>query len=650
MSDSVLMSQSSPASLVPLNSSAQTLVLKEVPPELLKLPAGTVLSAQVVPSEGKNGVSVLNVSMPDGSIVVFETKTAFPDNTNATINFKITGTQGTDALLVRINSPFVSKSPEFSTPTPESLSVAENSVITTQSVLNGTFLKNVPETVRKILPSLSLTQTVPEGTKISFNLIPEDKTSITNKAAADVYANSVPSNSPFPEKTPVSETANSVAGLPEKNMDNGNATPLLSKIENVSEPVKTSGMPANNPALKDFVEKTFEVKTTTPENILKTPANIPDNMNERPAAVQQTTVLTQQTGEFVPQKTTNVPPVSENVSPTPVPAESKNLSAATVPPSVIEKGNVPSAERQNVSFIPNEPTVSVPKIPETITGFFIQPEASEPPVIASDFGVLAVEQKITLPHLSALSLKIVSLDMPAEPVLRAENLPDSPWAFLNDAIESLRQSAPEAVDALLAVLPKTGNKLPSLMLSFMNAVNTGQDVRAWLGETNVQALKAMGKRGEAVLKNFEKEFSRNVKKGSDGKSVWKGYDIPFMTGTAVEPVSLYLQQSSEALEERSKNKPRPASAVRFVLDLNLTKLGRLQLEGLAQRSDKTFHLNIRHIYPLDADFENNIRTIFSKTLDALHYTGVCSFKRTNDFIEIRPEKSDQTSLKNGVWA
>ena len=123
-----------------------------------------------------------------------------------------------------------------------------------------------------------------------------------------------------------------------------------------------------------------------------------------------------------------------------------------------------------------------------------------------------------------------------------------------------------------------------------------------------------------------------------------------MTGTAVEPVSLYLQQSSEALEARAKNKPAPVTAVRFVLDLNLTKLGRVQLEGLSQRAKRSFNLNIRHAYPFDAAFEDRVRTLFTKTLDALNYTGVVTLKRTDEFIEIKEERAAPAASDGGLWA
>lgn len=322
----------------------------------------------------------------------------------------------------------------------------------------------------------------------------------------------------------------------------------------------------------------------------------------------------------------------------------------------------PSVDFSPVSALPDAPenaastqpatSGKTASVPSEIKGVFVQPKASEPPMIVSGAGVIALNEKISVPHLSTLTLKIVSLTPPEIPVPdfspAQENA--SPWNVLNEAISALEQVNAPAVDALKAVLVQTGNKMPALMLNYLNAVNAGADVRAWLGDANVRALESLGKRGQAVLKQLEKEFSSGAKKMSDGKSVWKGYDIPFMTGTAVEPVSLYLQQSSEALEERAKNKPAPVTAVRFVLDLNLTKLGRVQLEGLSQRAKRSFNLNIRHAYPFDASFEDRVRTLFTKTLDALNYTGVVALKRTDEFIEIKEERAAPAASDGGLWA
>lgn len=645
MSDSVLMPQTPPALFSAFATNAAPLVLTDVPAELTRLPAGTVLTADVVAYTDTQNACVLNVALPDGSTVAFQTNAAFPESAGNTVSFKILPNEAApDTLTVRLIAP---KTPDDAPHAQASVSAAANDVVVQNApVVSGRILQNIPPQLDLSLFEPPAPDSLPKGAQLELRLIAIEPPAARPQAAAQPVlspntpdsATALPADSapqavlPQPAPTPETDAPVSAAFAPQ---------PPAPTLEN---PPQISVLPMPSDATPS------EAVGQTTAQTIASPATPALSASEIPAPS-----ITPVLKESAPL---DAPPPPQQANPAQTTPQVQNAPAA----SQSFAPALPSSDFSPVSALPDAPenaastqpatSGKTASVPSEIKGVFVQPKASEPPMIVSGAGVIALNEKISVPHLSTLTLKIVSLTPPEIPVPdfspAQENA--SPWNVLNEAISALEQIDAPAVDALKTVLVQTGNKMPALILNYLNAVNAGADVRAWLGDANVRALESLGKRGQAVLKQLEKEFSSGAKKMSDGKSVWKGYDIPFMTGTAVEPVSLYLQQSSEALEERAKNKPAPVTAVRFVLDLNLTKLGRVQLEGLSQRAKRSFNLNIRHAYPFDAAFEDRVRALFTKTLDALNYTGVVALKRTDEFIEIKEERAAPAASDGGLWA
>lgn len=645
MSDSVLMPQTPPALFSAFATNAAPLVLTDVPAELTRLPAGTVLTADVVAYTDTQNACVLNVALPDGSTVAFQTNAAFPESAGDTVSFKILPNEAApDTLTVRLIAP---KTPDGAPQAQIPVSAAASDVVVQNApVVSGRILQNIPPQLDLSLFEPPAPDSLPKGAQLELRLIAIEPPAARPQAAAQPVlspntpdsATALPADSapqavlPQPAPTMKENAPVSAAFAPQPPAPTLENPPQISVLPMPSDATpseaagQTTAQTITPPAVPALSASDIPAPSITP--VLKENAPLDAPLPPQQANPAQTT----------PQAQT-APAASQSFAPV---APSSDFSSASVPPDAPENTVLPQ-------IAPDGKSASVPS---EIKGVFVQPKASEPPMIVSGAGVIALNEKISVPHLSTLTLKIVSLTPPEIPVPdfspAQENA--SPWNVLNEAISALEQVDAPAVDALKAVLVQTGNKMPALMLNYLNAVNAGADVRAWLGDANVRALESLGKRGQAVLKQLEKEFSSGAKKMTDGKSVWKGYDIPFMTGTAVEPVSLYLQQSSEALEERAKNKPAPVTAVRFVLDLNLTKLGRVQLEGLSQRAKRSFNLNIRHAYPFDAAFEDRVRALFTKTLDALNYTGVVALKRTDEFIEIKEERAAPAASDGGLWA
>lgn len=163
----------------------------------------------------------------------------------------------------------------------------------------------------------------------------------------------------------------------------------------------------------------------------------------------------------------------------------------------------------------------MPKTGTILKGTVFSYGSDSSAVIATKIGILALENNVKLPDLTPVTVKITDVRLPT--LLERDPLPAerNTWTILNHALETLKQTDEAAYDAFKAVLPQAGNKLPALMISFMQAaVREGATVRSWLGEANIAALQKTAS-GQQILKRLEREFSTSAKKPPTDKTFGK---------------------------------------------------------------------------------------------------------------------------------
>ena len=622
MSDSVLMAQTPPPVLPATGASAAPVVLEYPPAQLAALPAGTMVTALIMPATTPADPPVISFSLPDGDTVVVETHLPQPVLRPTTLTFKIDATENGTVVLKpagNFKQPDVStkqtqNAPQPMTETTEPVRITQTgAVVLKEPLISSAFvLKRTPPAVLEQIPDFALEDPLPTGARAVLRI-----TTVLPSAnapdAAPTETFPVPEGIVF-SKEPAS--AATVADAYDLSAGNKVAPPL----HKTPEPQMTvTGTAEKAPAQKPTTVQPVETEQNVPQHPAPTPENVPPPENDAIIKPSATAAVTEE-----PVKKQNDPPAPTTVK---------------QPPSS-ETEKAPSFSKS--AFLQETPAE------KTVNGILFRETENEPAVIVTKSGVFALDTKLRLPDLSAVTLKIDSLSI-AQTGQEEQNARPTVWQIMSNALETLKETDEGAYTALKTVLPQIGDKLPALMLSYMQTAVNGGDVASWLGDATVQALKASGPRGEAILKNLEKEFSNGPKKASDGKNGWRGYDIPMFSGNAIEPVSLYLQQTPYTEGGNGKTRRTTGNTVRFVLDLTLTRLGRLQLEGLATRSTRTFNLNIRHSAPLPDEFEQTVRSLFAKTLDAVDYAGTLAVKETDDFLEIR-QMAGEDAFPKGFFA
>lgn len=562
---------------------ANVVVIPQAPEILLELPFATVLPAVVTPAETPTEPPVLTLTLRTGEAVEVPVKLPLiTEKTPLTVKVVPPETKGTAALKLIFKTEQKSVVSE-SLPVEEAVIREPFTPLKTEAVV----MRSIPEQITALFPDLSPLPTpdVPAGTRLEIEIAPEQN-------AVPVFTKPNAPATPPTEPTP--------------------ATPLPEKAE--SEIVKIIELPKDSPVPQIAVKQ--PAPTLSPALL---PVESPDAAAPLPPAPQ-----TVETYEAVERETAFPPETQPPARPAALPEQPAEIPV-----------------KQKLPDIPASAKTAPPALePQTVLkAVVVKPAPDAKPVLLTEAGVIVPTETVTLPPLTPVAVKITDVVFPsAEP--SAEK---TVWTVLSDALKTIERTDAPAFENFKAVLPSVSPKLPALMLSYVKAATKNIPLETWLGEQNAAAIRKT-EGGEVLLKRLEREFT--PKKAADRQETpWKGFDIPFLTGTAVEPVSLYLQRPPEDFDRRASGQ-KAGGGVRFVVDLSLSRLGKIQLEGLANRQNRTFSLTIRTQNALPDGAEAHIKSIFTQTLGALSYAGGVQIRQTDDFIGFAPLET----AKTGVWA
>lgn len=418
--------------------------------------------------------------------------------------------------------------------------------------------------------------------------------------------------------------------------------------------VPTPNVPAGTRLEIEIAPEQNAVPVFTKPNAPATPPTEPTPATPLPEKAESEIVKIIELPKDFPAPQIAVKQSAQTLSPALLPAESPEAATPLPPaPQTVETYEAVEREtalpeqpaeapvKQKLPDVPASAKTAPPALePQTVLkAVVVKPAPDAKPVLLTEAGVIVPTETVTLPPLTPVAVKITDVVFPsAEP--SAEK---TVWTVLSDALKTIERTDASAFENFKAVLPSVSPKLPALMLSYVKAATKNIPLETWLGEQNAAAIRKT-EGGEVLLKRLEREFT--PKKAADRQETpWKGFDIPFLTGTAVEPVSLYLQRPPENFDRRASGQ-KAGGGVRFVVDLSLSRLGKIQLEGLANRQNRTFSLTIRTQNALPDGAEAHIKSIFTQTLGALSYAGGVQIRQTDDFIGFAPLET----AKTGVWA
>ena len=217
------------------------------------------------------------------------------------------------------------------------------------------------------------------------------------------------------------------------------------------------------------------------------------------------------------------------------------------------------------------------------------------------------------------------------------------WPALTQATETLARTDPAAAQALQQVIPRPGPQLTLALGSLTAALRAGGDSRHWPGTQPLTALESSGTRGERLaeaLRSDLRALAGRTRESPGGE--WRAITLPFADGAEIAPITLVTRVRGGPIHDRDADDASPSdrkteSGDRFIVDLTLSALGRLQIDGLMRPRARQLHLILRTAEPLPPTMREDLIVIAETGLTALGLEGGLTFQADGRFLDPVPE-------------
>ncbi len=321
------------------------------------------------------------------------------------------------------------------------------------------------------------------------------------------------------------------------------------------------------------------------------------------------------------------PPTGDEIVKIPLPINQTSLPQ--VLPLRIINVALPQQEMQSTAQSNDKPIIAV------VRGT----TPSGQPILTIDEQVVVVNTPKNWPIGAKLQ---VTLGAGAELVIDKE-VKTAPTVFenLRQILEYVGQQNPLLVNEVKRFripLAQTG-QIAGPLLFFLAAMQKG-NVNAWLGNDIREVLEATGKHNLLVALKDEVEGGRMSALDTVG-SAWKGTTVPYLDGDKLQQFRFYVHDDPR---QQQKNQSQRDMARRFLIDVSLTRLGPIQIDGLVNQ--RKLDLIVRTVNSLPEELRHDLRLRFTHAMEEVRYTGSLVFHNNKQgWVEIKARQG-QTLSKN----
>jgi hypothetical protein len=266
------------------------------------------------------------------------------------------------------------------------------------------------------------------------------------------------------------------------------------------------------------------------------------------------------------------------------------------------------------------------------------------PIVTTHAGIFSLATRTTLPAGTQVTFEILgNLSLPPTQKTGAGHILTTlhgakTWPELTEALQTLTDVNPAVAQQVLnSVIPRLDAQLTTNIVFFLAALRGG-DLRGWLGEGPTSILQRAKPGLVARLGDNFGQMARISEEPAAGE--WRGTPIPFLNGSEIEQIFLYTQHHDD-----DENSGGEKADTRFVVDVTLTNLGRLQLDGFLHQGRKHFDLIFRSESPLPGAMPEDIRSIFVNATEVTGMQGGISFQAAPpNFVELVPPDDEDDSF------
>jgi hypothetical protein len=297
-------------------------------------------------------------------------------------------------------------------------------------------------------------------------------------------------------------------------------------------------------------------------------------------------------------------------------------------------------------------TVATDPPQATVTGTIVSNAPNATPVIATELGQIQLNLRADLPVGTRLVLEIAEqrppepgAPLPAVPIASLPlATPATAWPTLIEAMALLERADPPAAAQLADVIPDGGPRTALALVAFVQAMRSG-DPRQWPGETPLRALERAGPRGAHLAGQLSDEVSALSSRARESGTEWRALPIPWNADGRIDRIMLVTRREGDA-EEHGQKKGQ-SGGTRFLITLELSRLGAMQLDGMFRRTLKGFDLIVRTKAPLPDAMRFDLTGIFAASTAAMSLKGGLAFQVVKTFPD---PLARLEAAKPGVWA
>jgi len=347
---------------------------------------------------------------------------------------------------------------------------------------------------------------------------------------------------------------------------------------------------------------------------------------------------------------------TDTAAPTTPPTSAPSTAApATAPPTASAPATTPSSVPTGTTptTVPAPPPAATAPTAEpastALPGTVLDQSPGGPTLVQTPIGTLSLPSAGPLPPGAALDLRVVGPPLPPLPSLAPAAPTPTPlsqdWPAMTDALQTLAANADAgaAIEQLARTLPQLNPQLAANLSVFASALKAGDD-RPLLGDSVVRGLEKAGRRDLAGrLKADFHLLSQKAATPLGANGEWRGFALPLILGVEVAPVHLYVHQPPPDSDGEAGG-GRRGDEHRFLVEVNLSRLGRMQFDGLVQREAKRFDLIIRTAEPMSEEMRRDIQGLFLLTSEAVGTKGGVVFQAGGRFLDLPPAPVGATRL------
>jgi hypothetical protein len=261
------------------------------------------------------------------------------------------------------------------------------------------------------------------------------------------------------------------------------------------------------------------------------------------------------------------------------------------------------------------------------------------PIMQTPLGMMAFDTRVPLLPGQILKLEIFPSQTQVPTITSAETRFESmfqsrDWPNLKEAIGEIAQASPAIAQKLIwSTLPQPNTQLTSNTLFFLNALKGG-DIRSWMGHAGVSLLAQIN---PELFSQLEEDFAQLGRAVIEPQTNdWRTSLVPFSSGMGLEQFQMHTRGQFEKGDDGIENK-----CTRFIIDVSLSRLGRIQLDGFVRGKGKRLDLIVRSDSPLPKKMRRDISKVYIDFTEAVAVSGQITFQADQKFVEISmPQLTD----------